>query len=372
MKKISIQENIKNRKVVEHNELITSIAKMNKTPLKIFELAVSVINTDNPPKDNIVYLSKKELFSFFDVTDGNKHTRFKEAIQNMQQQAFFEIKEETNRGFNFTSINPLPVVRWNDYNDEVMIEFNRLIMPYLIDLKSNFTQYAIADIMELNSKYSIILYKWIAMNFNQFEKYEGTSNRTKKQLNQLKHPYISIHDLRLMTDTVNEYSRFSNFEKRVLAEPLAEINENTHFSVTYEKVKKGRTNVGVQFNLSKSKIHSTNKESFHSLKDNKEIEKQKLFTEAMKSPYTQLLGTNNLIGFIETTDINLMSNLQKEVYPLYDDLKKIKGYASVIDHIYYVSNHITDSCHRNIVKYLKQSIKQYLNTVKIQQLDRTN
>lgn len=68
---------IKNRKIVEHNDLITSIAKMDKTPLKIFELAVSCIDTDNPPKDNIIYLSKQELFSFFDVSDSNKHSRFK-------------------------------------------------------------------------------------------------------------------------------------------------------------------------------------------------------------------------------------------------------------------------------------------------------
>lgn len=32
---------LENRKVAEHNDLITSIAKMDKTPLKIFELAVS-------------------------------------------------------------------------------------------------------------------------------------------------------------------------------------------------------------------------------------------------------------------------------------------------------------------------------------------
>jgi Initiator Replication protein. len=55
---------ISKRKVAEHNDLISSVAKMDKTPLKIFELAVSAIDTENPPKDNIVYLSKEELFSF--------------------------------------------------------------------------------------------------------------------------------------------------------------------------------------------------------------------------------------------------------------------------------------------------------------------
>src|SRR5699024_12371706 len=78
------------RKVVEHNSLITSIAKMDKTPLKMFELAVSLIDTDNPPQDQTVYLSKKEMFAFFKVDDNDKHSRFKEAIEKMQKQAFFQ------------------------------------------------------------------------------------------------------------------------------------------------------------------------------------------------------------------------------------------------------------------------------------------
>ena len=74
-----IQE-ISSRKVAEHNDLISSVAKMDKTPLKMFELAVSCIDTDAPPKDNIVFLSKKELFTFFDVSDNDKHRRFMEAV----------------------------------------------------------------------------------------------------------------------------------------------------------------------------------------------------------------------------------------------------------------------------------------------------
>ena len=91
--RISHMNDIKDRKVAQHNDLITSVAKMDKTPLKIFELAVSCIDTDNPPKDNIIYLSKAELFSFFDVSDSNKHSRFKDAIEKMQKQAYFHIKE---------------------------------------------------------------------------------------------------------------------------------------------------------------------------------------------------------------------------------------------------------------------------------------
>ncbi|EIB7791914.1 RepB protein, partial [Listeria monocytogenes] len=60
-KQVQILNELSKRKVVEHNSLITSIAsiaKMDKTPLKMFELAVSCIDTEEPPKDHTVYLSK--------------------------------------------------------------------------------------------------------------------------------------------------------------------------------------------------------------------------------------------------------------------------------------------------------------------------
>ncbi len=47
-KQVLTLNELSKRKVVEHNSLITSIAKMDKTPLKMFELAVSCIDTEKP------------------------------------------------------------------------------------------------------------------------------------------------------------------------------------------------------------------------------------------------------------------------------------------------------------------------------------
>src|SRR5699024_8228693 len=163
-----------------------SVAKMDTIPLKFFELAVSCIDPEKPVTDNTVYLSKELLFSFFEVDDNNKHNRFKQAVERMQKQAYFMIRENTGNGLEFESVVPIPYIKWNDHNDEVMIEFNKYIMPYLIELKKDFTQYAISDIISLDSKYSIILYKWLSMNYNQYEYYKSVGNRSKKKLEVLK------------------------------------------------------------------------------------------------------------------------------------------------------------------------------------------
>jgi len=364
---------IEKRKIVEHNDLITSVAKMDKVPLKIFELAVSCIDTENLPKDNIIYLSKAELFTFFKVDDSNKHTRFKEAIAKMQKQAYFEVREQTGKGFEFESIVPIPYIKWNDYNDTVTIEFNYRIMPYLIELKQNFTQYALSDVMELNSKYSIILYKWLSMNYNQYEHYSTKGGRRAEQVEAYRNPTIKVKEIRLITDTVNEYKETYHFFRYIVENSLKEINEHTHFNVTYEKVKKGRSIDSIVFHIEKK--HRADDNSYKlGDKDYQDDKKQKsrneadLLKQAMESKYTRLLSENFLIGMNDIMDTATMVGLQKNVYPLYDELKELRGLNGVKDHLSYVASKKEAYSKRNVAKYLKKAIEQYLPTVKRQDL----
>ena len=365
---------IEKRKIVEHNDLITSVAKMDKTPLKIFELAVSCIDTENLPKDNIIYLSKAELFTFFKVDDNGKHTRFKEAISKMQEQAFFEVREEAGKGFKFRRILPIPTVEWTDYDDKVMIRFNQDIMPYLIELKQNFTQYALSDLIDLNSKYSIILYKWLSMSYNQYEHYSAKGGRRAEQVEAYRNPSISMQELRTITDTTTKYERFTKFETRVLREPLEEINTHTHFNVTYEKVKKGRSIDSIVFHITKKQVaaDSSYKQDdpvYIEGKIRQEETEDMLTVKAIKSPYTKLLMEQFLLSYIDLTDTAILSGLQKNVYPLYDELKELRGLKGVKEHLAYIRDKQDDYSKKNIAKYLKKSIEQYLPIVKRQDID---
>ena len=372
-KQVLTLNDLEKRKVVEHNSLITSIAKMDKTPLKMFELAVSCIYTENPPKDNTVYLSKTDLFAFFKVSDNDKHSRFKQAVEKMQKQAFFQIKEEQGKGFKFKSIVPIPYVEWTDYNDEVKIEFHREIMPYLINLKKNFTQHALSDIAELNSKYSIILYRWLSMNYNQYEHYSNKGGRRVEQVEAYRNPTISMEELRIMTDTVNEYKDFRNFEKRILKNSIEEITEHTSFNVTYDKIKKGRSIDSIVFHITKKRRADDNSykledKTYKEVKIEKEQSEAILVKQAMESKYTRLLLENFLLSPYEMTDTTLMAGLQKNVYPKYDELKTLRGLEGVKKHLSYVREKQEPYSKGNIAKYLKKAIEQYLPTVKRQEL----
>ena len=372
-KQVQILNELSKRKVVEHNSLITSIAKMDKTPLKMFELAVSCIDTEEPPKDHTVYLSKEELFTFFKVSDNDKHSRFKQAVENMQKQAFFKIKEKKEHGFEFENIVPIPYVKWTDYHDEVTIRFSPEIMPYLINLKKNFTQHALSDISELNSKHSIILYRLLSMNYNQYEHYSYKGGRREEQVEAYRNPSISIRELREMTDIVNEYKLFADLEKWILKKPLEEINDHTSFTVTYDKVKKGRSIDSIVFHITKKRRADDNSykledKVYQEDKARKAETEDMLTVQALKSPYTKLLMEHFLLSYLDLTDTKILSGLQAHVYPLYDELKDLRGLNGVKDHLSYVRAKREDYSKKNITKYLKKAIEQYLPTVKRQDL----
>ena len=280
-----------------------------------------------------------------------------------------KIKEKKEHGFEFENIVPIPYVKWTDYHDEVTIRFSPEIMPYLINLKKNFTQHALSDLAELNSKYSIILYRWLSMNYNQYEHYSAKGGRRAEQVESYRNPSISVKELRIMTDTVNEYQRFTNFTKKILDIPLKEINDNTTFKVSYDKVKKGRSIDSIVFHIEKKRCaddnsYKLNDKMYQAEQAKKEETEDRLAIEAMKNKYTKLLLDNMLLNSYEMTDTAIMAGLQQHVYPLYDELKDLHGMKAVQDHLSYVASKQEAYSKRNIAKYLKKAIEQYLPTVR--------
>ena len=375
-RKVYLMNEIGKKKVVQHNDLITSVAKMDKTPLKFFELAVACLDTEHIPDDKTVYVSKELLFSFFDVKSENKHTRFKEAILKVHEQAIFSMREMNERKgkYEYQVISPLEKTSWNDYEDMVSFKFTESILPYLIELKENFTQYLLSDIAQLNSKYSIILYKWLSMHYNQYDYYSAKGGRREEQVEAYRHPSISMQELRTMTNTEKEYAKFFNFEERILKVAEREINQFTTLTMSYEKIKKGRSIDSIVFHITKKwqaddTSYKLDDPLYQEEQAKKEQTEQALYAEAMQSNYTRLLLDAMLLSPYEMTDLALMAGLQKNVYPRYDELKALRGLEGVKTHLSYVREKQAPYSKGNMAKYLKKSIDQYLPTVKLQDIE---
>lgn len=374
-RKVTSMDELSNKKVVQHNDLIKSVAQMETVPLKFFELAVACLDTENVPPNRTVHVSKELLFSFFDAKSESKHTYFRDILMKLHKEAVFYMREldKKKKLYEYRIISPLESTSWNDSTDDISFQFTESIMPFLVELKRNFTQYLLSDIGKLDSKYSIVLYKWISMNYNQYENYKHKGGRTDEQLRSLKNPLISAEEIRIITNTENKYKRPADFFKRVVDVAVSEITKKTVFNVEYVQNRKGNRFSSLQFFVTKKHVAKNEfykeEEQDPAYLQEKEDKKQgieNLYAAALESNYTDFLGDYMLISFKDIRDKELMAGLQKSVYPLYDKLAKLKGGNAVKKHISYVSSKIEDYSKKNIVRYLHEAISNYLPRANIE------
>ena len=218
--------------VVQANSLIRQANwNMKAVPLKVFKVLISCIDTKNPPKDNKVTITKKELNDLLgsEVSDGS-YPQLKKAVLSLQQQ-IVELRLDESK---IMTLSIAPYVTWDHESDLISVEFGRNLMPYLIELKEKFTQYPVANLTAFSSKYGLILYEWL-----KSEEYK-TMDRDQN--------VIEIDDLRRLTGTVKKYADFRNFEKKVLKAAVKDINDSAlEFLVSYDKVKVGRSITAIRF-----------------------------------------------------------------------------------------------------------------------------
>lgn len=355
----------KKLQVIEHNDLITSMVKADTTSLKLFEMIVAHIDVKNPPKDRKVTLSKKSIYELFNINSRSWSDWLNRSLKKLKYQTMFLIiQPEANGNIKYKELVAIISTTWETKSDDIGFELHEEMLPYIANLKQNFTKYALADVLKLNSKYSIALYRTLCMRFNQYKNYVGTDKRTEEQLYQYKNPTIQLKKIRMYTNTEKKYLDFRNFKKRVLDNAVEDINTNTHFSVTYKKIKKSYSVDSIQFfiteKIDRSDLAPISSDVLKKKNEKLQLSKSEIYAKAMQSNYTQMLGKHFLLGFADTSNIDLMVSLESYVYPQYDVLKKFAGENGVDQHISYVANHTSTSEIPKIDKYLEKSIKQYL------------
>ncbi|MEQ5740703.1 replication initiation protein, partial [Providencia rettgeri] len=112
--------------------------------------------------------------------------------------------------------------KYFDGEGKIEIVFSDLIMPYLTQLKGQFTSIAVKNISALKRTYSIRIYE-LLMQF------KATGDRL-----------IGIDDFRTMLGLGNKYKEFRTLNDAVLKPAIQELNEKSDLLVTVDKVKNGR------------------------------------------------------------------------------------------------------------------------------------
>lgn len=371
------------------NVLIKATPKCDVSTIKIFELIVSAVDPFDPPSDGIVFIEKELLYEFLELSGKAKSTQLKSKIKKFATQLQFDFSNLTDKERenvnevikdqepNLTPLHknhvifPASEIYWEDRQSYISIELTKRIIFFLSHLGNGkrYTMYDLVGMSKFESKYSVILYRWLRMEYQIFK---HTLNE-KKVKNKIE---ISIEDLRVLTDTVDLYNRFDGFEKRILKIPQEEINNYSTIQFEYRKIKKGRNVVAIQFFVTdnpKNKPVIEERLLPRKTKEEREADLQASAYKAIISDYTDMLSNRMFLKKGYKKDTKLLARLNDDLYPLYDLLIADKGEELLEIHLDMIQRRIelakTDV--NDVVGYLITCVKQskeknYLDEYKYQ------
>lgn len=139
------------------------------------------------------------------------------------------------------------LLRWidkaeiNKYIGDVNIKLNDELMPYLLQLKSNYTQYRLLYTLSMKGKYSIRIYEL----FRSFL-YAGNKKTEKIYEIDAFMQYLGMEDKTRETYLKN----ITMFKQKVIDKALEEINERTDIKVKYELRKEKKKVTEIKFFIS--------------------------------------------------------------------------------------------------------------------------
>lgn len=219
--------------VVKANSLIEASYRLTLDEMRLLALT---IGTMNPKSDQQVFeFSVSEFIKQFpDVNAERAYTQIKSAIERIAERW---VKTEDEK--HVTKFRWVSSQTYFKNEGRFKIALTNEIMPYLTQLKGQFTQYQLNHISGFSSVHAIRLYEL-------FTQYKRLGER-----------YITVEDLKKWLQLEDRYDRYNNLNQWVLTPALEEINEKSDIFVEYEPIKRGRKIVGVEFNISHEELIKT-------------------------------------------------------------------------------------------------------------------
>lgn len=228
--------------ITHSNELIDSSYSLDVNEARLIMYACSMINSKNKNIGEII-INSNDFARSFDMNLRNAHRNLKLAVAGIAKKPIRVINIESGRE------SLIPWLTFGDYDTDsgygsyVVIEFNKLIEPYLFELKSNFTSVSFIHASKLDTPFSFRLYQWLIKSRNMKN---AISNGSISVIIKIDWMISKAMMTGSYTDKSGKF-RWDRFNDRVLKPSVQKINELTDISVTTENIKIGKKINAVKF-----------------------------------------------------------------------------------------------------------------------------
>lgn len=202
----------------------------------ILTLASMVQPEDEEFKPYIFKIS--DFMELLGVENQAKYTEIPKITKELMKKVF-EI-EEGNKLIQTAWLSGAIYEKGTGY---VTLKFNPDLKPYMLKLNTMFTQYKLANILSMKSKYSPRIYE--ILKCNEFKK-QGYIE-------------IEVEELRKLLKADNIYPLYADFKRKIIIQAQKELKEKTDISFNFEEIKTGRKVTSLKFYIHQNKAKMIDK-----------------------------------------------------------------------------------------------------------------
>lgn len=228
---------LKNNLIVKSNQVIEASYTLTTIEQRLILSAIAQVPKGEEISDDVLYpLTTKNLIKL-GGDEKASHKEFKDAVNRLYERSIVLRDGDESDSFRW--------IQEKIFNGSkvAFIRFSKPILPFLSNLKSEFTKYLESDIVGMSSPYSIRFYELI-MQYRSVGKRE-----------------ISLEDLRWMFQLENKYPVWADLKKRVIDQAIKEINEHSPYNLTIEPKRTGRKITSIVLKFQDKKVLKTPRES---------------------------------------------------------------------------------------------------------------
>ena len=203
--------------ITKSNSMISAKYALDALEQKIILLAICQIDSVNDEKFCKFSCSISELQERIGVE--LNYSRFRTFAKNILKKPLEIYEPETDE---YIACNWFSAFKYKIKQGIIEFEMSPTLIPYLLQLKSNFSHYNIENVIKFNGKYSFRFYELAIQMRNQKNK----------------QAFFNLDELYEIFQLPTSLRDYSKFKIKVLEPALNEINEISDIVIKYEPTKK--------------------------------------------------------------------------------------------------------------------------------------
>lgn len=229
--------NLKNLTICKSNEIIEAGYKLTLNEQRVVLACIAQVDSkEELLKTDEFELSAKDFAKLFGISEDRAYSELQEVAKNLYQRSLTLYNPDPNRPkLKKLETRWISSIGYIPDDGKITLCFAQKILPYLSELKGQFTRYELKNIGNMTSIYGIRLYE-LLMQWKQIGKRE-----------------IEIEWLKNQLQLDESYARMDNFKARVIMPAVKDINTHSNYQVSWTQRKTGRKVTHLTFEFSEKK-----------------------------------------------------------------------------------------------------------------------